>query len=403
MPIDSIFNLTQVSTGMPEWKVSVRTPNDETVADVSFPDIAAETVGTSEGFQIKLANCDTLTLRPEQNLDPLNGVNTWDLVLISRHILNLEPLNSPYKLIAADVNRSGTISSFDIVLLRRLILGTDIGFTNNTSWRFVLSDYEFEYSDNPFSQIFPENIWANPADSLPDVAFTAIKTGDVDWSATPNSSQTASDRTAWLPVFSRTVRDDDRVRVDLWSDAGAIGAAQLEFLIDREHFQYVRSTATFPEFSEDECIVEQNGRIRVILAPDEPVLNTEKQPFLQMYFRDKKAASGRSPVKGITADGAFLSRLFTPDGSAHQPLWAPKEQTGPMQVFPNPSGREGASLYTTGKSVIAVSDVHGKICWQTVTPGDKQNSLPVLPAGTYWVMSTDEEGHREAVKWVVLP
>jgi hypothetical protein len=38
-----------------------------------------------------------------------------DLVLISKHILGLEPLNSPYKMIAADANKSNSITTFDIV------------------------------------------------------------------------------------------------------------------------------------------------------------------------------------------------------------------------------------------------------------------------------------------------
>jgi hypothetical protein len=55
--------------------------------------------------------------------DPLNGVSTFDLVLINKHILGLEPLNSPYKMIAADANNSRSITTFDIVELRKLILG----------------------------------------------------------------------------------------------------------------------------------------------------------------------------------------------------------------------------------------------------------------------------------------
>ncbi len=48
-----------------------------------------------------------LTITPNKDDNPLNGVTTYDLVLMSRHILGLEPLNSPYKMIAADVNKSG--------------------------------------------------------------------------------------------------------------------------------------------------------------------------------------------------------------------------------------------------------------------------------------------------------
>ncbi|MBK8427676.1 MAG: hypothetical protein IPL27_17645 [Lewinellaceae bacterium] len=58
------------------------------------------------------------TLTPTKDDNPLNGVTTYDLVLVSKHILGLEPLNTPYKMIAADANRSGSITTFDIVEFR---------------------------------------------------------------------------------------------------------------------------------------------------------------------------------------------------------------------------------------------------------------------------------------------
>ena len=47
----------------------------------------------------------------------------FDLVLISKHILGNEAqFDSPYKYIAADINKSGSITAFDMVQLRQLIL-----------------------------------------------------------------------------------------------------------------------------------------------------------------------------------------------------------------------------------------------------------------------------------------
>lgn len=51
-----------------------------------------------------LTTAGVYTVAPERDDNHLNGVTTYDLVLISRHILGLEPLNTPYKMIAADVN-----------------------------------------------------------------------------------------------------------------------------------------------------------------------------------------------------------------------------------------------------------------------------------------------------------
>ncbi|MFQ5445680.1 MAG: HYR domain-containing protein, partial [Saprospiraceae bacterium] len=43
------------------------------------------------------------TILPIKDVEPLNGVSTFDLVLISKHILGVQLLDSPYKIIAADV------------------------------------------------------------------------------------------------------------------------------------------------------------------------------------------------------------------------------------------------------------------------------------------------------------
>jgi hypothetical protein len=118
---------------------------------------------------------------PILDIDPLNGVTTWDFILISRHILGLEPFNSPYKLIAADANKSGTITTFDIVEFRKLLLGTYVQLPNNDSWRFVAQSQVFTNPNNPFADIIRESI---PVAGSNNFNFVAVKIGDVDYSAT---------------------------------------------------------------------------------------------------------------------------------------------------------------------------------------------------------------------------
>lgn len=99
------------------------------------------------------------TIAPEKDDNPLNGVTTYDLVLISKHILGIEPLTTPYKMISADVNKSGSITTFDIVETRKLILGINTHFPNNDSWRFVDSSFVFPKNPlNPFQTGFPDTL-----------------------------------------------------------------------------------------------------------------------------------------------------------------------------------------------------------------------------------------------------
>ena len=63
-------------------------------------------------------------LAPYKNNDVVkaNGVTTLDVALIQSHILQKSILNSPYKILAADVNGDGKVSTLDIVFIKRLIL-----------------------------------------------------------------------------------------------------------------------------------------------------------------------------------------------------------------------------------------------------------------------------------------
>ena len=142
------------------------------------------------------------TITPTMELDPLNGVNTWDLVLISRHILGLEPLNTPYKLIAADANKSGTVTTFDIVEVRKLILGTYTQLPSNSSWRFIDKSQVFGNNQNPFADVIKENLqYANVQANMTNSDFVAAKIGDVDNTATPNQLVASDDRSAGTLFF----------------------------------------------------------------------------------------------------------------------------------------------------------------------------------------------------------
>ena len=135
------------------------------------------------------------TIAPYRNDNATNGVTTLDLVLVQKHILNLQVLDSPYKIIAADANNSGTVTSLDMVILRKMILLLQFEFPNNTSWRFIDKDYEFPVPSNPWYEEFPEVVNYNDlAEDDPAADFIAVKIGDVNHSATANNLVHSDDR-----------------------------------------------------------------------------------------------------------------------------------------------------------------------------------------------------------------
>ncbi|RME03506.1 MAG: hypothetical protein D6816_10400, partial [Bacteroidetes bacterium] len=138
------------------------------------------------------------SITPSKDDDLLNGVSTFDLVLISRHILGVTKLDSPYKIIAADVNNSKTVTTLDLVLLRKAILYVNDNFPNNKSWRFVDKDFVFPDPENPWATDFPEVINLNNLSAeVTDADFVAIKVGDVNGNAVTNlNGDEVGDRSA---------------------------------------------------------------------------------------------------------------------------------------------------------------------------------------------------------------
>ena len=99
-------------------------------------------------------------------------------------------------MIAADVNNSKSITTLDLIALRKLILNIDQSFQNNTSWRFVDAAYSFPTPSNPWAAAFPEVVNINDIAANVTANFVAVKVGDVNASATVSAAAAAEVRTA---------------------------------------------------------------------------------------------------------------------------------------------------------------------------------------------------------------
>ena len=147
---------------------------------------------------------------PVKNDDHMNGVSTLDLIIIQRHILGIETLDSPYQLLAADVNSSEGVNGIDLVELRKLILGIYTEFPDNTSWRFVDAEYQFADAHNPWLTQIAETYDIVGLSSDMDIDFVGVKVGDVNGDIAFNAQDQAVDtRSQGAPL----VMEYDAVRV----------------------------------------------------------------------------------------------------------------------------------------------------------------------------------------------
>ncbi|MBL7815632.1 MAG: T9SS type A sorting domain-containing protein, partial [Saprospiraceae bacterium] len=126
---------------------------------------------TAENIQVRLVK--------NNNEDATNGVTTYDIAKVSQHILNIAPLATPYKIIAADVDRSGEIDAADMLHMRRFILRMSPSLPGG-NFRFVDKAYTFRNAVTPLSETFPEVANITSLVSNTAVNFVAVKLGDVN-------------------------------------------------------------------------------------------------------------------------------------------------------------------------------------------------------------------------------
>jgi hypothetical protein len=117
----------------------------------------------------------------------LNGLSTFDLLQVQKHILNREILKSPFKMLAADVNNSGSISTSDLILLKRALLGLTTSFEKVPIWQFVPLENGFM---NIAAPLLGLNLNAfmvqNLQSPILDKDFIGVKAGDINNSASVN-------------------------------------------------------------------------------------------------------------------------------------------------------------------------------------------------------------------------
>lgn len=403
------------------WK----TPS-ATVENVNYTLAANQTgcnfsgVSTTGTGSLCLCELNGQVFTPTKDDNHLNGVSTYDLVLISRHILGLEPFSfpltfeSPYRMIAADANVSGSITTFDIVEFRKLILGIYTELPNNVpSWRLVDAAYAFPNPANPFEFTFPETVIVDndpPASNVGD--FIALKVGDVNGSAMnsrPAPSTSAGigyavqtnpaakgDATLTVPVYARKTLtasgwqmalryDPARFRLrevrlvgpemagalnNGWHEPAPGEVRVLWFDADAQTYTYEEGEPLF--FLELEALDQQ---AELTLGLDEQVLYAEAYDTLGVARRFALEQGEAAAVRPAAAQGEE-----TP-----APLWS-------ARVYPNPNTgvfRLNLVLPEAGAVTLQLTDQQGGVLHRReldLPAGDTTigaDAWPRLQPGTY--------------------
>ncbi len=171
---------------------------------------------------------------PEKDTMPVNGVTTYDIFLLNRHILGLQPITSAYKLIAADVDNNSKITSADLVEVRKLVLAINTKFANNKSWRFVSKKHTFTTPTNPWLTPFPEDAQVNFTGPQMSNDFVAMKVGDLNGSAQTGAVVRSSNQSAaTINLANQTFQKGEVVKIPFVMEGNiALAACQFTMQFD---------------------------------------------------------------------------------------------------------------------------------------------------------------------------
>lgn len=331
------------------------------------------------------------SVTPALDTDPLNGVNTLDLIRISRHILGLVPL-APHALIAADANKSGSVTTFDIVEFRKLLLGTYTALPFNTSWRFLDANFQFPNPNNPFQTAFPENApIINLQDSTAHFDFTAVKIGDVDGTAYPGFGAPNDERTTTqLTLPDLALLPGESVDLPLrMKDAGAWLGIQLGLQFDPAKLQIESISAeALPGWDENAWAQPQRGLLHLawfdvvpmMIAADETLLTVRLRALAPVRLQEVLRLTTEAESSGIASIAVTAGSDLQSLRLAFEPPSSPDKIDAVFAPQPNPT--QGAdvriALRLSREETVGVllTDLTGRLLFQ---------SEQTLPAGGHFV------------------
>jgi hypothetical protein len=314
------------------------------------------------------------TITPYHNQQPLNGVSTADLIFISRHILGVEPLDSPYKMIAADANNTGSITALDQIQIRKMILGIDTSFPNNTSWRFIDATHLFSDPDNPWNLPFPESVSLNDLNgSVYGKDFIAVKTGDVTGDAEANELTKVESR-FYGPSFRVSVPGQELVpgsviTLPFRADASEVKGFQgtLDFndqvleLVEVRHGLLSQRHMAQPSYARGMITFSWN---------DEEAEVQGVQTLFELVFRVQAAGELQELIEinsGITPKEAYHPDITYRDIELVFEHASQKQGPELYQNFPNPfTGETSVGFYLPrrGEAIFTIFNAQGEAIYR---------------------------------------
>lgn len=308
------------------------------------------------------------TVQAAKDANYMNGVSTFDLVLIQKHILGLDRLDSPYKVIAADINSDERVSSIDLVQLRKLILGVYNDLPDNESWRFVDADQQFSDAYEPFpftERIFVTNLTRNELSE----DFIGVKIGDVSGNAVSSGSfapiDTRSNGSLVFKVQDETVEAGQLIKLDVTSE-NFQNVFGYQFTLMHEGLTFDHIDAGVLEIDESHIGIRENS---LTMSWADVSGKSSSDVLFSLYF---KADAHTSLLNSLSVNSSITNaEAYVGEDMIHKSVSLEfTNQKGDTAGFvlyqnePNPFDNKTSILFNlpeSGAATISIHDITGKL------------------------------------------
>ena len=321
-----------------------------------------------------LPKSNNFTISMSDNRNVQNGVSTLDLVMIQRHILGIEVLNDPKKIIAADVDNNSKVTAADLVALRKNILGITNEFPNGQkSWRFITSNQVFTDPSKPFP--FTEKyVFTQLNDNKVNQNFFGIKIGDVNNSSVINVNdpniESRSKNTLSLETELANVIQGEEISVPVYAGTFEnVFGYQFTMLFDPSAYTFVDVTPNALKVNDGNFGVNKasEGIITTSWNNDDAVTVANGDILFTLKFKANKNAANALVIKlssSVTPAIAYDAAYHAMDISLSNRNTSAYAGFELLQNVPNPFNDDTQITFRlpeAGKASITVADITGKI------------------------------------------
>lgn len=358
------------------------------------------------------------TVVPVKDDDHMNGITTADIIAIQKYLLGDGGLDSPYKLIAADVNGSMDISAKDIIELRKMILGLQISLSGSPSWRLIDRYYVFNDPADPFSQGWPENYNISELDqNMRSVDFTGVKIGDVNGTASGNVREQLESRqgeTLSLLIEDKEYHAGELIEVPVYaSSTDMLEGWQFTLHFNAEQFAWNDITAGIANVGDHNIGLAYLSQGMITMSWNGTLVGDTEGALFTLKFR-------------ALHNGHLTDQLFVSSDITTAEAYVIGEEVRDVRLelrngnsagnfilyqnMPNPFGEETIIRFALSEdepATLTIYDVNGRLIWQrSINARKGMNEVGLhaadLPAAGILYYQLDTRTHSATRKMVLL-